>query len=256
MYHSITFGDKNTWEDWHLVPTSRPYFSPPRQKTNIIDIPGGNGSIDLSTALTGYPVFENRQGSIEFVVVNGYNTEVGDELPWQILLTHILEYLHGKTMMATLEDDPGYFYFGRFEVSDWKSEENNSKVTIDYDVRPYKQKVNSFNSPWKWDPFNFELDAITSGNGDIELTTEWQSVNLQARAVGTEPIIPMIKVESETAIEVRFKDSTMSDYITKTLEAGDILDDDFILVGHDAVLEFRSESGKGKVTVDFTEGRL
>ena len=43
MYHSITFGSKNTWEDWHLVPTSRPLFLPPKQKKSITDIPGGDG---------------------------------------------------------------------------------------------------------------------------------------------------------------------------------------------------------------------
>ena len=66
MYHSITFGSKNTWEDWHLVPTSRPLFLPPKQKKSITDIPGGDGVLDMSEALTGYPVFNNREGSFEF----------------------------------------------------------------------------------------------------------------------------------------------------------------------------------------------
>ena len=28
MYHSITIGDKNTWDDWHLIPATRPLFHP------------------------------------------------------------------------------------------------------------------------------------------------------------------------------------------------------------------------------------
>lgn len=81
MYHSITFdfgekNKKNTWDDWHLVSTSRPVFNPPAQKVKTIDIPGGDGVIDLSQALTGYPVFQNRTGSFEFIVPNGFE-------PWE-----------------------------------------------------------------------------------------------------------------------------------------------------------------------------
>ena len=72
MYHSITFGDKNTWDDWHLVPASRPLFNPPTVKTKIIDIPGANGNLDLSDSLTKYPVYNNREGQIEFIVMNDY----------------------------------------------------------------------------------------------------------------------------------------------------------------------------------------
>ena len=71
-YHSVNFGDKNTWDDWKLVPSNRPVIDPPTQKTNYIDIPGADGSLDISTALTGYPVYNDRVGSIEFIVMNDY----------------------------------------------------------------------------------------------------------------------------------------------------------------------------------------
>ena len=57
----------NTWDDWHMLPTARPMFTPPDVKTNYIDIPGGNGSLDLTEALTGYPLYSNRTGSLNFV---------------------------------------------------------------------------------------------------------------------------------------------------------------------------------------------
>ena len=72
MYHSITFGDRNTWDDWHLIPSTRPLFNPPDAKTHYVDIPGANGQLDLIESLTGYPLYENRTGSIEFYVANGY----------------------------------------------------------------------------------------------------------------------------------------------------------------------------------------
>ena len=41
----------NTWDDWHILAESRPVFAPPEPKTNYIDVPGGNGSLDLSELL-------------------------------------------------------------------------------------------------------------------------------------------------------------------------------------------------------------
>lgn len=167
MYHSITYGEKNTWDDWHLIPSSRPVFNPPATKTQYVDLPGGNGQIDLTEALTGYPVYENRTGSHEFYVENGYKE-------WSDLYSEIMNYLHGKSMEAFLEDDPYYVYVGRFEVNEWKSDKWNSIITIDYNVYPYKKERNSSLDDWLWDPFDFENGVIReykslSVNGSLTL---------------------------------------------------------------------------------------
>ena len=163
MYHSITFGEKNTWDDWHLVPTSLPVFNPPAQKVKTIDIPGGDGVIDLSQALTGYPVFQNRTGSFEFIVPNGFEPwESGriEQAPWHSVYSEIMDYLHGQSLRAILEDDPEYFYEGRFTVNSWKSPKDWSRITIDYSVGPYKWSVLSSIDDWLWDPFNFQNGVI------------------------------------------------------------------------------------------------
>ena len=138
MYHSITFGSgnnaKNSWDDWHLVPSSRLIFSPPPIKTKYVDIPGADGSIDLTETLLGRPAYENRTGELEFIVVNGYGE-------WKDRYSEILNYLHGRQMRAVLEDDPGYYYIGRFTVDEWGSEENWSTITISYNVDPYKRSL-------------------------------------------------------------------------------------------------------------------
>lgn len=155
MYHSITLGDKNTWDDWHLIPKSRPLFNPPSVKTNYIEIPGGDGSLDLTTALAGRPVYKNRTGSWEFYVENGFKD-------WTVLYSEIMTYLHGKKLKAILEDDPDYYYEGRFAVNAWKSDPNWSIITIDYEVGPYKRSLVAAGNDWLWDTFNFETDVIRS----------------------------------------------------------------------------------------------
>lgn len=137
MHHSITFGDKNTWTDWHLVPTSRPVINPPEVKTQYVDIPGADGSIDLTESLAGRPAFSDREGSIEFVVLNDFDID-GYNYNWITVYTDVMEYLHGKSMRMVLDDDPEYFYEGRFRVNSWKSDANHSTITIDYRVSPYK----------------------------------------------------------------------------------------------------------------------
>lgn len=134
MYHSITFGTKNTWDDWHLIPTSRPLFNPPSVKTNLIEIPGGDGALDLTTALAGRPLYKNRTGSLEFYVDNNF-------LDWTVLYSEIMVYLHGQKMRAVLEDDPSYYYEGRFAINAWKSNKERSSLVIDYDVNPYKKDI-------------------------------------------------------------------------------------------------------------------
>ena len=54
MYYSITFTDssgvtKNTWADWHMIPSAPPIVEPPEPYTNYVEIPGRKaGPIDLS----------------------------------------------------------------------------------------------------------------------------------------------------------------------------------------------------------------
>lgn len=146
MYHSITFGEMNTWDDWQLVPTSRPVFNPPPQKTYTVDIPGAHGTLDLSYVLTGKPLFENRTGSLEFLVVNAYNhkeLQADSYREWYDAYSVIANYLHGQTMTAVLEDEPDCYYEGRFTVNSWKSDKNYSTITIDYDLYPFKKKSES-----------------------------------------------------------------------------------------------------------------
>lgn len=166
MYHSVTFGDKNTWDDWRLVPASRPVFNPPAQKVKTLEIPGGDGVIDLSQSLTGYPVYQNRTGSIEFIVMNDFK-------PWHMAYSDIMDYLHGQKLRAILEDDPEYFYEGRFVVNAWKSEKDWSRITIDYDVGPYEELDSAISSGlYLKDVMNRQGEDFYYMNTLIEVTAD------------------------------------------------------------------------------------
>ncbi len=168
-YHSITIGDKNTWDDWHLIPSSRPVFAPPEVKSKWVDIPGANGELNLTDVLTSYPVYKNRQGEFEFYLPPDSGKS------WDIVYSEMMNYLHGKAMKAILADDPSYYYEGRFAVDEWKSEKSWSTIVISYNVYPYKNEIFSSLDDWEWDSFSFETGVIRYAK-DIKVDGEYTLV--------------------------------------------------------------------------------
>lgn len=253
MYHSITFGEKNSWDDWRLVPASRPVFNPPAQKTKTLEIPGGDGVIDLSQALTGYPVYQNRTGSFEFIVMNDFK-------PWHMAYSDIMDYLHGQAMRAVLEDDPEYFYEGRFTVNTWKSDKDWSRIVINYSVGPYKWSLLSSIDDWLWDPFNFQNGVIRSAIfKNISVGTAVKSQKLDARLFGRAPICPrfIVSTTAKRGVNVRFVNPQLDLDITKLIPEGTSQIPEFVFFGDQgATIYYWCDSGSGTVSVDFRQGRL
>lgn len=237
MYHSITFGDKNTWDDWHLIPSSRPVFNPPKPKTNYVDITGSNWHLDLSEAVSGEVVYEGRMGSLEFIVANGHQE-------WHELYSKIMNYLHGRVMKAVLEDDPDYYYIGRFSVNQWKSDPHNSKITIDYNVNPYKLEHSISNEDWKWDEFNFEIGVIRDYNNYQVDGTFTMTI------IGSEmSVTPVFKVTSDdgSGLTVEYNGNTYS------LPDGETRVINIIIRSGESTLTF---TGKGTVSIEYRGGSL
>lgn len=206
--HSINISvngvNYNTWDDWHLIPSTRPLVVPARQKQYLYDIHGGNGSIDESDTLRNFPLYNDREGSWEFYVENDYGY-------WQSRYTDIMESVHGLKCIVTLDDDPSWYYTGRVYVNDWKSDKDRSKIVLDYTLYPYKKSwISSTDEDWLWDPFNFETDWIYSKSGDkslneitINSTDSWVTYTFTDGYFGREPISPKIILANNSNILVK-----------------------------------------------------
>lgn len=234
MYHSITLGEKNTWDDWHLIPASRPLFAPPSVKTRTVDIPGGDGVLDLTSVLAGRPTYSNRTGSWTFYVANGYKD-------WTALYSEIMVYLHGQQLRAVLEDDPAYYYEGRFSVNQWKSDSNWSQIVIDYDVGPYKKETISSGSDWLWDPFNFETGVIRNYKNLSVLNS--LTVIVECDQMDTIPII----LCSSNGMKVLYEGASYA------LSKGTNVNKDIVLHSGENTLTF---TGTGTISIEMTGGRL
>lgn len=137
--HSVIFGDKHSWEDWFLIPASRPTIAPPPFKDNHLDLPGMNGKLDISEILIGKPLYDNRTGSFDFFV---------DQRPdwtWEIAKETILNYIHGKRMKVILTDELEYYYTGRLTINALRSDKAYSSITINYNFEPFKKRVHGPN---------------------------------------------------------------------------------------------------------------
>ena len=273
QYHSVilryinqsgeTIKEMNTWDDWHLVPTSRPLFAQPSPKTQYIEIPGADGSIDLTESLTPYPVYKNRTGSLEFIVMNGYES-------WDVKLSMINNFLHGKKMRAILEDDAGYYYEGRFNVNNWKSNNNGtwSNITIDYNVAPYKTSLLSTVDDWLWDPFSFETGIIYPSyfkSIAVDGTNTWDYINLftglLSTTIGNKPVVPKVIVSglpSGCSLQLRAYDAHKGAWgTTYWVNANGTYTNAYsIMLGpHISRLSLRS-NGACVVSLDFNPGSL
>lgn len=230
--HSITIGDKNTYNDWKLIPTSRPLINPPTPKTNYIDIPGMDGALDYSEVLSGIK-YNNRQGSWEFLVLNGY-TE------WSNRYSEIMNYLQGRRFRVVLEDDPFYFYMCRLSLNSWQSDKDWSKIVIDYIAEPYKYPIGSTAGyDWLWN--ELFSNVIYYGTFDV-VGTKWRNLindfgeNLAISITATSPMT-ITYDDSETTVEI--PEGTTNEALT--------------LVPGDNVMCF---NGTGRVTIDYSKGRI
>lgn len=243
MYHSIIFGDKNSWADWYLIPASRPVFNPPTPKTKYVDIPGANWHLDMSTVLTGDITYGPREGSLEFIVDNGQYSAYKAET-WAELYSAIMDYLHGKLTKAILEDDPGFYYEGRFSINQWRSDQHNSKITIDYTVSPFKYERFSSLEDWTWDEFNFESGIIREYK-DLRVNKELELIIVGRRMT----VVPTFKVKSDDGKGMK----VVFNGVTYNLPDGDSRVINIQTVEGENTLLFK---GNGSVSIDYRGGRL
>lgn len=142
MYHSLIINVDDdyidTWDDWKLIPSSRPVIAPPIERTKFVTVPSRDGSLDYSQTVPKRATFDDRTGKIEFYLENDY-----EGWDWETAYTTICERLKGKRVRFALEDNPSHYYEGLLWVNQFKSDKGHSKITLEYRLHPtmYTLKV-------------------------------------------------------------------------------------------------------------------
>ena len=258
---SVNFGDKNTWDDWQMVPTERPVISFPGVKTNIINLTGADGQIDLMDIVVRSPVYANRTGSMTFRMVN-----TAGAASIASRKNAIAHYLHGVTMDMVLDDEPEWYYTGKFSVSDvkYKGKGAYADIVIKYDLEPYKRKRFTTDEQWLWDPFSFEDGIIYDGlivNAEVFSTENPLIIDNFDAIIGDMTIRPSVVISNNiTNITFRRYENGTWDggngYVYKTGTNVQPSDGTSVGLRFDRNTTKLSVEGFGKFSLIFRQGAL
>lgn len=193
---------KDTWEDYHLIPQTRPVIAPPSVQENTVEVPGSNGIVDLSEVLLGHPLYYNRSGSLDFYVDHTY------AWTWDEAYDTLLNDIHGFNKNLILKDAMGFYYEGRLSVNSWKSDKLCSSITLDYNFAPFKRLLFTSGDDWLWDPFDFvngyildreeTYEKVIPASGSGFLTFDRISAGLMP-VVPDIIIVPTANIDSDVA---------------------------------------------------------
>lgn len=215
----IYFGDIHSFYDLNLI-LSSVSIPPAKPKTNYVDIPGSDGSVDLTEA-HGEVKYNDRDCKFTFTM-----NPAGDlsEVAFEEKKTEVSNALNGKEFKITLDKDEDYFYQGRCEVSEYLSDKRIRQVAVTAKVKPYKFKQN--------------VTVLTFALSETEKT-----VNIKN---GRKSVCPSIECSDDNTLIV-FGTTSIS------LSAGThkVLDIQFTEGNNQLKL-----SGTGTVTFSFQEGDL
>lgn len=132
MMNGIWFDNTHSFTDLNLV-LSSVIIPPATPKTTYVDIPGSDGSVDLTEAL-GEVKYKDRECSFTFTI---FPYEDFEEKKMQIS-----NLLNGKRFKITVDKDPDYYWVGRCSVKEYASDRNLHKIVVGATVAPYKLRTN------------------------------------------------------------------------------------------------------------------
>lgn len=130
----VMFGDHHSYRDYEMWFRERPDIGNPEAKLNLVDIPGADGSLDITEAVTGEVKYSDRTLTFRFAVK-------ANTAEQQDLKRRLRNELHGKRMHIILDEDSDHYYDGRLSVvfenvMPWKM-----WVTITAVCDPYKYEI-------------------------------------------------------------------------------------------------------------------
>ena len=210
----------DTLADWGCAIGNNDYIGEPEVETYFIDVPGADGFLDGSEAITGRPVYKSREIDILF----------GGKKPredWDSFISNIRNRLHGKNIRITFSNDPAYYWTGRAYITDFDR----------------SREIGQFHlSIPQADPYKYELkeqrDTITVSS----------SKTYTVKAGGA-AIVPVLNVQNigSSGLKVTGNGETY------TLTSGRNRFPDFTVSDSDTALTF---SGSGTVEIVYRRGSL
>lgn len=239
IYVEDTGKTYHTLDEWEMALGNNNYIGDPEMETTYIKVPGRNGLIDATEAISGRRIYKKRQ--LEFELGG-----VRDRLNWDSIISGFRNNIDGRICRLTLDNDKSHYWRGRVYIKGFDRFRELGTFTLAVPTAdPYKYSVTSSAEPWLWDPFNFETDYITYIGAVTVNGTE--TVTIPAGHMATSPeLVVSDKTSSSFTVE--------ADSVTYTLAAGSNKIP-AIIVGGDSDVEL-TFSGNAKVQIVYRSGSL
>ena len=191
IFMGATINDEHTFRDWNAAISNSDIISVPEPNTVLVDVPGRNGRLDLSEALTGDVSYSNR--TIKLVLVASVNIQ-----SWQDMCEHIFNKFHGRKVKVTFDDDPGHYYSGRASVSDPQRIRNGASLTLTVDADPFRyaktEKLviikGSSPSGFIENSGRMTVAAVITADAECQMVVEGRTYSLIAGKQTFELVIP------------------------------------------------------------------
>ena len=222
MYYGVQINGLDTLENWGLLLLSDLLEESPPRKENLVEVPGMDGTLDLSDTLTGEPVYGTRAVSGTLFRRAG---------PWTIKALHamLMDAYHGRRVTLTLPSDLYHHYSGVLLIGDL-SDDARGRI-------PFSMPAAD---PWR---YKNEPTVVTATLASTEYVTIYLE-NERRR------IVPTFKATAET--RVRWKGTTY------TLQPGYVFRDLDVRLdpGQNVIEAALASPGTGELTVEYQEARL
>lgn len=191
-------------------------------RANYVEVPGRDGDLDLSTALTdGVPRYGNRNLTVSL------ECSEGTRLEREAMINTMINWLDGWRLNIILPDDPDHYLTGRVHVAREYNDPAHAAVT-----------VTSVCDPWRYNA----RETV------VKLTARETEQEALLTNDGRRTVVPLLLIEGEGA-SVSLKFGTAS----WVLSAGSYQLPDLVLNQGGDVIKY---SGTGSLTFTYQEAVL
>ena len=220
MLYGIKINGVDTLSTYGLCVLADLKVMAPELKDEYLDIPGADGSLNMSYAISGEPVYKDRE-------ISGTLFRKVDDVALDQLRMTILNAYHGREVTVHLPTDASHYFRGVLQFGDLTGY-NSGQI-------PFSARVN----PWRYKnaPTTVTRDDLTANYKTLTLTNERRSV------------VPSITVTKETTL--------LWGAATYTIAAGTYKLPDIVLVQGSNTLKAKlTAAASGSITVEYQEASL
>ena len=191
----------------------------PTARRTVVTVPGANGALDLTSAISNYTLYDEREIIITFYAVDSKQR-------WADIWARVVGLLHGQKMHIITDDDADWYWDAYCEVDSVESRKMVGLIAVKCTAFPYKKKV---------------LKTTVSKT----LTTGTNTINLANNRMEA-----IVKITNTAAITITEWNGTA---VSIALAAGTHTLPDHVLESGANVIKM---TGTGTVTIEYQEGKL